>query len=88
MTVADMTALAALTMEERRLVLALREIPPSPLRESFATLVSELIDFVARPSCAEMQADGVPCPSAETACDECRRVTEILDGLRRRLPEG
>ena len=88
MTVADLTALAALTMEERRLVLALREIPPSPLRECFATLVSELIDFVSRPSCAEMQADGVPCPSAESSCDECRRLTDILEGLRRRLPEG
>jgi hypothetical protein len=80
--------LATLNAEERRIVLALREIPPSPLRECFATLVSELIDFVARPSCAEMQADGAPCPSAESSCDECRRLTDILEALRRRLPVG
>jgi hypothetical protein len=48
-------------------------------------LVSELADFVAEPSCAEMQADGAPCPSTEVSCEECRKVTSILEGLRGRL---
>jgi hypothetical protein len=50
--------------------------------------VLELADFVAAPSCAEMQADGAPCSSAQAACDECRKMTSLLDGLRSRLHEG
>ena len=74
--------------EERRLVEALRAIPPSPLRDRLAQLVSELADFVAAPGCAEMQADGVPCNSAQASCDECRKLTALLDGLRTRLQAG
>jgi hypothetical protein len=84
----SVTAVEALTTEERRLVLALREIPDSPLRERFATLVRELSEFVASPSCAEMQADGAPCSSADASCEQCRKVEELLEGLRRRLQEG
>ncbi len=71
--------------EERRLIDALRAIPPSPLRDRLAQLVSELVDFVAAPGCAELQADGAPCTSAQASCDECRKVTALLDGLRSRL---
>jgi hypothetical protein len=78
-------ALLPLSPEEQKLLLALREIPPSRLRDLMTTLVSELADFVAEPSCAEMQADGAPCPTADAACDECRKLTTILEGLRGRL---
>jgi len=78
-------ALLPLTREEQKLLLALREIPPSRLRDLLTTLVSELADFVSEPSCAEMQADGAPCPTAEVSCDECRKLTSILEGLRGRL---
>jgi hypothetical protein len=78
-------ALLPLSREEQKLVLALREIPPSRLRDLMTTLVSELLDFVAEPSCAEMQADGAPCPTTEVSCDECRKLTTILEGLRGRL---
>jgi hypothetical protein len=81
-------ALFGLTAEEAKLVGALRAIPESRLRDLTLTLVSELADFVARPSCPELQADGAPCPSAETACDECRRVSELIEGLRTRLSRG
>jgi hypothetical protein len=74
-----------LTPEETRLLLALRAIPESRLKDLLATLVSELLDFVAQPTCAEMQADGAPCPTTEVSCDECRKVTFILEGLRGRL---
>ncbi len=74
--------------EERQVVRALRAVPPSPLRERLLTLVGELLDFAAHPSCAEMQADGVPCSSSEAACDECRKATSLIDGLRSRLGEG
>jgi hypothetical protein len=78
----------SLTPEEQRLVLALREIPESPLRELYSTLVAELTDFVTSPTCAEMQSDGVPCTSAEACCDHCRRVESLLEGLRSRLHAG
>ena len=78
-------ALLPLTREEQKLLIALREIPPSRLRDLLTTLVSELADFVSEPSCAEMQADGAPCPTTEVSCDECRKLTTILEGLRGRL---
>ena len=74
-----------LTLEEQKLLLALREIPPSRLRDLMTTLVSELADFVAAPGCAEMQADGVPCPTTDVSCDECRKLIGVLEGLRGRL---
>jgi hypothetical protein len=80
--------LGALTPEEAKLLLALRSILPSRLRDLLTTLVTELADFVAEPSCAEMQADGAPCASADTSCDECRKLTSILEGLRGRLQAG
>ncbi len=81
-------SLSELRPEERKLVEALRAIPPSPLRERLVRLISELTEFVAQPGCAEMQADGVPCSSAQASCDECRKLTELLDGLRTRLQAG
>ena len=77
--------LLPLTLEEQKLLLALREIPPSRLRDLMTTLVSELADFVAEPRCAEVQADGAPCPTTDVSCDECRKVTLVLEGLRGRL---
>jgi hypothetical protein len=74
--------------EERKLVEALRSIPESPLRDRLLQLVSELADFVAAPGCAEMQADGAPCSSAQAACDECRKLTGLIEGLRTRLQAG
>lgn len=74
-----------LSPEERKLVLTLREIPPSRLRDLMTSLVGELCDFVAAPGCAEMQADGAPCPTSDASCDECRKLTSILEGLRSRL---
>ena len=77
--------LLPLSDEETKLLLALRGIPPSRLRELMTTLIAELTEFVAEPSCAEEQADGAPCPGADTSCDECRKLTTILEGLRGRL---
>jgi hypothetical protein len=74
--------------EERKLVEALRSIPESPLRDRLLQLVSELADFVAAPGCAEMQADGAPCSSAQASCDECRKLTGMIEGLRTRLQAG
>jgi hypothetical protein len=76
---------AGLTAEEAKLLGALRALPESRLRGLLLTLVGELADFVAAPSCPELQADGAPCATPHTACDECRRVSEVLEGLRTRL---
>ncbi len=84
----SVTASETLSPEERRILLALREIPESPLRELFTTLVSELTEFVTSPTCAEMQADGAPCNSAEASCDQCRKLEQLLEGLRTRLNAG
>jgi hypothetical protein len=81
-------ALGSLAPEETKLLLALRGIPPSRLRDLLTTLLEELAEFVAEPSCAEMQADGAPCATNDTSCDECRKVTTILEGLRSRLQAG
>ena len=81
-------ALLPLSREEQKLLLALRDIPPSRLRELMTTLIGELTDFVAEPSCAEEQADGAPCPASDASCDECRKLTTILEGLRGRLQAG
>lgn len=70
---------------EWRLVQALREIPPSPLRDRVSDLIDQLVSRVARPGCPELQADGAPCSDVHMSCDRCRRVIELLDGLRRRL---
>ena len=80
--------LLPLSPEEQKLLLALREIPPSRLRDLMTTLIGELAEFVAEPSCAEMQADGAPCPAPDVSCDECRKLTTILEGLRGRLQAG
>jgi hypothetical protein len=80
--------LLPLSDEEKKLLLALREIPPSRLRDLMTALIGELTEFVAEPSCAEVQADGAPCPASDVSCDECRKLTSILEGLRGRLQAG
>jgi hypothetical protein len=74
-----------LSLEEWRLVQTLRELPPSPLRDRLMLLLEELVEFVREPHCPEMQADGVPCASAQLACDQCRQLTGLLDALRHGL---
>jgi hypothetical protein len=80
--------LAGLSAEERALIETLRDVPASPLRDLLKTLVGELARFAAQPGCSEMQADGAPCTSAQAACDECRKMTALLEGLRTRLQAG
>jgi hypothetical protein len=75
----------ALEDDEWKLVAALRDIPPSPLRDRMSLLIDELVAFVANPGCPEIQADGVPCSSAQMSCDRCRHMTDLLDALRERL---
>ena len=79
----DQMIAATLSAEEWRLVSALRDIPPSPLKLRVARLLEELITFVQEPRCAEMQADGVPCDNVNAQCDQCVHVAEMLDKMDR-----
>jgi hypothetical protein len=74
-----------LTAEEWKLVSALRAIPASPLRERLDALFGELLKFAADPKCTESQGDGVPCTNTNMDCDSCRKVTDLIDSLRRRV---
>jgi hypothetical protein len=74
-----------LTAEEWRLVSRLRDIPDGPLREHLGSLLDELMTVVRDPRCAELQADGAPCPSVTAACEPCQQVAALLASLRRQL---
>jgi len=72
----------ALVPEEWRIVWALREVPEGRLRDELLSLLEELLAFAGSPHCAQMQADGVPCPCLGVSCDECERVLSRLRRLR------
>ncbi len=74
-----------LSPEEWKLVSALRDIPVSPLKERLDALFAELVKFAADPKCSESQGDGVPCTNTNLDCESCRRVTDLIDILRRRV---
>lgn len=74
-----------LDASEWKLVSAMRDIPPSPLRDLVRELTEELAAYVRDPHCAELQADGAPCESAAADCEQCLKVKELLLTLRRRL---
>ena len=68
--------------EEWALVSGLRDIPPSPLRKLTHEFMLALLEYVREPRCPEMQADGVPCDSAESDCEQCVKVKALLSTLR------
>ena len=72
----------AVTPEERRIVSALRDLPPGPLKELLAQVMTRLADLVREPGCPEMQADGVPCAVATADCEQCRKLKQMLEYLR------
>ena len=73
---------------EWKFVSAMRDIPPSPLRDLARELMEELVSYVREPRCGEMQADGVPCESAAADCEQCMKVKDLLVSLRRRISNG
>lgn len=76
---------ARLTAEEWGLVSSLREVPESPLRDRLMVFVGELLGFAREPKCWRMQADGAPCATANVACDQCQKLTSLVEGLRARM---
>ncbi len=76
----------ALSAKERRIISALRDLPAGQPRELLEELVESLVEFVREPQCAELQADGAPCTSPASDCEQCSKLKEILTDLRRRVP--
>ena len=74
-----------LSPAEWKLVSDLRAIPESPLKSRIDALFGELLKFAADPKCGASQADGVPCTNTTADCESCRRVTDLIDLLRRRV---
>ena len=74
-----------LTSKEWELVSALRNIPESPLKERIDALLGDLVKFAADPKCFEFQGDGAPCTNTNGDCESCRKVTDVIDLLRRRI---
>ncbi len=80
---ADRLTPIALSTKERRIIDALRDLPPGQARDLLDEILDQVVTFVQDPHCAEMQADGVPCTSPSSDCEQCARLKEILAGVRR-----
>ena len=78
----ERTVVTPLTPEESEIVCLLRDVPEGRSRLQLLALVRELVSFVASPSCSEAQADGVPCPTAHSSCDECQHINSCLAEMR------
>ncbi len=66
---------------EWRILSRMREVPEGPLRDRLLNLLEELVALVQEPRCSQVQADGVPCGAVDADCEECLKVTELLDTL-------
>jgi hypothetical protein len=76
-----------LSPEEWRIILALREIPHSPLRDKVSKVMDELVFYIQNPRCEGMQADGFPCGDPHKECEECFRMWELLDHIAGKVPK-
>jgi hypothetical protein len=75
-----------LSPEEWKIVMALREIPDSPLRRKVSGLLVELTRFIQQPRCLGLQSDGFPCTTPTTSCEECQHMLKVLDEMAERVP--
>ncbi len=67
---------------EAQLVRDLSEALPVEARTMFFRQLDELLALCAEPTCAESQADGVPCPVVGVSCELCGRATQWVRDLR------
>jgi len=82
----DTTIQTTLTNEEWKIIMALREIPDSPMRKKVSGLLGELVRFIQQPRCLGMQSDGFPCGTPHNSCEECQHMLKVLDDLAARVP--
>jgi len=83
----DTAIQTTLNAEEWKIIMALREIPDSPLRKKVSGLLGELVRFIQQPRCLGMQSDGFPCGTPHSSCEECQHMLQVLDDLAARLPQ-
>jgi len=74
-----------LTHDEWDIISAWRDVPPGQLKDVLDELLASLVSFVAEPGCSQVQADGVPCATAQDDCEYCQRVKGVLALVRRDL---
>ena len=74
------------TPVEKHILGSLRELPDGTLRARMEEFLVELTDFVRDPKCPEVQADGIPCDNPQADCEQCLKVKELVETLRRTLP--
>jgi hypothetical protein len=74
-----------LSADEWALVCGLRDIPDGIARGELLDLLLDLVAFARDPRCPAAQGDGVPCLTVSAACEQCRRVGDVLALLHRRL---
>ena len=73
---------------EALLVQRLRDALPPETRAGFFREFDELLTIAAEPRCAESQADGVPCGSADANCEDCGRAIAWLARLRAEIAKA
>lgn len=82
---ADDKVHVALSKREWDFISALRDIPEGQLKDLLDDLLCRLVAVVHEPSCAQVQADGVPCATPAADCEQCVRVKGVLELLHREL---
>jgi len=67
---------------EALLVQRLRDELAPEAQQRFFREFEQLLTLAAEPRCAESQADGVPCGTAQADCEDCGRALAWLARLR------
>lgn len=73
---------------EALLIRRLRDALPADTRAGFFREFDELLCIAADPRCAEAQADGVPCGTADSNCEDCGRAIAWLARLRAEIAKA
>ena len=70
----------SLTPAEYRLLMGLRDVPESSLKNRVKALIEALLSMAREPRCPEQQSDGVPCASVHANCviEGGELTTELL----------
>ena len=73
---------------EALLIQRLRDALPPDTRAGFFREFDQLLCIAADPRCAEAQADGVPCGTADANCEDCGRAIAWLGRLRAEIAKA
>ena len=77
----------AADVDTTALVLRVRQLPEGERKKHLQGRLRELSALLASPRCREMQADGAPCGSADSSCEDCIRARELVSSLVREIGE-